>query len=332
MKTASYLFMVILAALSCARDVKPDRAPLGHWAIAIHGGAGVIAKDIPDSIRIGYEKALETALQQGKNLLESGVPALDVVVQVIETLENDPHFNAGKGAVYNSKGEHELDASIMDGQTLACGSVAGVKTVKNPIKLARLVMEKTAHVLLAGTGAEEFADETGVERVPNSWFDTPHRYEAFERARQKYQQETQVIEVGHKKGTVGCVVLDRSGNLAAGTSTGGMTFKKFGRVGDTPIIGAGNFASNETCAISCTGTGEAFIRHGVARDIHARMKYKNLNLIAASNEVVHGVLKPGDGGIIGVSRTGEIAMVFNTSGMFRGAADASGRFEVKIWE
>lgn len=324
------MLLGLLAA--CSSPASKPEVKTVPWAIAIHGGAGVIDKGLPDSVRVEYEKALETALQHGKTLLENGTPALDVVEQVIEILENDPHFNAGKGAVFNSKGQHELDASIMDGSNLACGSVAGVKTVKNPIKLARLVMEKTPHVLLASDGAEEFADETSVERVSNDWFDTAHRRAAWERIRNEGTTPSKVTELDKKKGTVGCVVLDKSGNLAAGTSTGGMTNKKFGRVGDAPITGAGNYANNETCAVSCTGTGEEFIRHGVARDIHARMLYKNLSLNAAANEVVHGVLKPEDGGIIAVSKTGEIAMVFNSTGMFRGAADANGRFEVKIWE
>lgn len=323
-------FIGIFMTGACDSAKKPELKK-EEWAIAIHGGAGVISKELPDSVRVEYEKALETVLKHGKVLVESGTPAMDVVVQVIELLENDPHFNAGKGAVFNAKAEHELDASVMDGRTLACGAVAGVKTVKNPIKLARLVMERTSHVLLAGAGAEEFADVTDVERVPNAWFDTDNRRKAFERARDEDANGQPVKEV-YKKGTVGCVVLDKSGNLAAGTSTGGMTFKKFGRIGDAPVIGAGTYANNATCAVSCTGTGEEFIRHGVARDIHARMLYKKLGLNEAANEVVHGVLKPEDGGIIAVSSSGEIAMVFNSTGMFRGAATAGGCFEVKIWE
>jgi beta-aspartyl-peptidase (threonine type) len=233
-----------------------------------------------------------------------------------------------------AKFEHELDASVMDGSNLACGAIAGVKTVKNPISLARKVMTETRHVLLAGSGAEVFAEDMEVELVDNSYFTTERRKRQLERMKNR---ETSSLTPNdrfdvNKYGTVGCVVIDKAGNLAAGTSTGGMSNKKHGRVGDSPIIGAGTYADNKTCAVSATGTGEEFIRFGVARDISAIMEYKGVSLNEAADAVIHGKLAKGDGGIIAVSHTGEIAMTFNSLGMFRGAADSDGRYEIKIWE
>ena len=210
--------------------------------------------------------------------------------------------------------------------TLGCGAVSSVETVKNPIALARLVMEKTPHVFLVGKGAEEFAVQVGMEPVPQSYFFTKRRHEQW----QKKLRET--AEAAKEKGTVGAVALDKHGNLAAATSTGGLTNKRYGRVGDVPVIGAGTYANNRTCAVSCTGAGEEFIRHTVARDIAALMEYQGLSLQMAAMEVIHGKLAPGDGGMIGVASDGSIALVFNSPGMFRGAADSGGRFEVKIWE
>lgn len=344
MKSLLVHFLLLLGFLSCspAGSQNAQPTPKKQWAIVIHGGAGVISKDISESVRKEYEEALKNALDTGTKLLKEGSSAIDVVESVIRLMEEDPHFNAGKGAVMTSAGEHELDASIMDGATLETGAVAGVKTVRHPISLARKVMEETPHVLLAGAGAEVFADEVEVERVENSFFTTPRRKAQLERAQQREQdqslhnpahsQETDTFFDYDKFGTVGCAVLDKQGNIAAGTSTGGMTNKKHGRIGDSPIIGAGTYAHNATAAISATGTGEEFIRHGVARDIAARMAYKNLSLNKAAEEVIHGVLKPGDGGIVAVSASGEIAMVFNSLGMFRAAADSDGLMTVKIWE
>lgn len=327
----TFLSLLVFATSSC--ETAPQM-PQKDWAIVIHGGAGVISKAIPDSVRTEYETALDLALMKGKEMLETGSDALDVVEQVIRILENDPHFNAGKGAVMTAKFEHELDASIMDGTSLACGAVAGVKTVKNPISLARKVMTETRHVLLAGDGAEVFARDMEVEMVENSYFTTERRKRQLER--QKSRETSALLPADafdiNKYGTVGCVVLDKQGNLAAGTSTGGMTNKKHGRVGDSPIIGAGTYADNKTCAVSATGTGEEFIRFGVARDISAIMEYKGVSLNEAADEVIHGKLAEGDGGIIAVSHTGEIAMTFNSPGMFRGAADSEGLYLVKIWE
>ena len=238
-------------------------------------------------------------------------------------LEDDPLFNAGKGAVYTHEGTHELDAAIMDGRDLSCGSVAALKTVKNPISLARMVKEKSPHVFMVGEGAERFASEMKVERVPNTYFDTPKRHEQWQAALKEAEKD---------KDTVGAVALDVHGNLAAATSTGGLTNKRFGRLGDVPVIGAGTYANNRTCAVSATGYGEEFIKHTVAHDISALMEYGGLTIQQAADRVIHQKLKPGDGGVIGVARDGSIALVFNSEGMYRGAADSSGRFEVKIWE
>jgi len=295
------------------------------WAIAIHGGAGTIPRTTPAEEAEAYRSSLAAALRLGAGRLEAGARALDVAEEVVRLLEDDPLFNAGKGAVFTASGEHELDASIMDGETLSCGAVTGVKTVRHPISLARAVMERTPHVLLAGEGAEALADEAGLERVENSWFSTPPRRLQLERALEQRRAE-------QGGGTVGAGVLDRHGHLAAATSTGGMTAKRRGRVGDTPLIGAGNFADDRTCAVSGTGTGEQFIRHGVARAISDRMELSGRSARAAAEETVFGRLQAGDGGVIVVSHRGEIALVYNSEGMFRGAADANGRFEVAIWE
>jgi L-asparaginase / beta-aspartyl-peptidase len=321
-------FLVACAGGAAVKSARPG------WAIAIHGGAGVLSRNTPpDQVR-EFEAALEQALRLGVERLQAGAAALDVCEAVVRVLEDDPHFNAGKGAVFNEKGEHELDASIMEGHTRRCGAVAGVRTVKNPITLARAVMEQTRHVLLMGDGAEQFATSIGVERVPNSHFDTEHRRQVLdevllERARTgKVDGPQQRLNA---YGTVGCVVRDGEGRLAAATSTGGMTGKRFGRVGDTPVIGAGNYA-DDTVAISCTGTGEQFIRHVVAHAIAARMTFGGQTLAAASRALVFDVLQPGDGGLIAVDRFGNLAAPFNSEGMYRGLADSTGTFVVRIFE
>lgn len=327
-----FLFLLGLSLLACdsaSRSAGPaapdiDRNAAGTWAIAIHGGAGSSPESRTPAENEAYLAALRAALQQGVSLLRDGGTALDTVEQVIRRMEDDPLFNAGKGAVFNHDGGHELDASVMDGATLSCGAVAGVTTVKNPISLARLVMERTRHVLLAGAGADRFAEEMGVELVGQDYFDTESRRESLERMlRNERRQE-------EEHGTVGVVVLDRAGNLAAGTSTGGLTGKKFGRVGDSPIVGAGTYAKNTTCAVSATGIGEEFIRHGVAQRISDLMEYRELPLGSAVNRVVNEILRSGDGGVIAVDRRGEIAVAFNTPGMARGTADWTGRFDVRL--
>jgi beta-aspartyl-peptidase (threonine type) len=302
----------------------------GRFAIAIHGGAGVIDRNTPEEVRRAYTAGLEKALREGRDRLARGESALDTVEAVVRILEDDPLFNAGKGAVFTEDGKHELDASIMDGRKLACGAVGAVRTVKNPISLARLVMERTPHVLLIGDGAEQFATSVGVERVDPSYFDTEPRRRGLEKLLQERKQKEG--SPAKSRGTVGCVAMDTRGNLAAATSTGGMTGKRFGRVGDSPIIGAGTYASNATCAVSCTGTGEEFIRNVAAFQVAALMQYSGLGVQQAAHAVVFERLKPDDGGLIAVSHTGEIAMPYSTTGMFRGAADSGGRFEVAIWE
>jgi beta-aspartyl-peptidase (threonine type) len=315
----------LLALSACI--AAPHHGPAGRpqWAIAIHGGAGTIPRSTPPAEVEAYRASLRAALELGVQWLEAGASALDVAEAVVMQLEDDPLFNAGRGAVFTAAGDHELDASIMDGATLACGAVTGVRTVRHPISLARAVMERTPHILLAGQGAEDFASEVRLERVENSWFSTEKRRLQLERA-----LEARAGPAG--SGTVGAVVLDRHGHLAAATSTGGMTAKRSGRVGDTPLIGAGNFADDRTCAVSGTGTGEQFIRHGSARAIADRMLLAGMSAAQAAEDVVLREMEPGDGGVIVVSKDGEIAMPYTSAGMFRGAADANGRFEVAIWE
>jgi beta-aspartyl-peptidase (threonine type) len=305
------------------------------FAIAIHGGAGQSPKE--DTAK-AVEASLAKVLDIGVVVLKQGGTSLDAVEQVIRYLEDDPLFNAGRGAVFNAAGQHELDASIMDGKTLGCGGVAAVRTVRHPISLARLVMEKTSHVLLATDGAEKFADEMGpkIERVENSWFSTEKRRQELERTQKNDGKQTSSLKpqaaslTPFHHSTVGCVALDTHGNLAAGTSTGGRTNKKFGRVGDSPIIGAGTYANNATCAVSGTGLGEQFIRHSVGFNISARMAYMKQPLKDAVHEVLYKTLDPDDGGLIALSSDGTIVMDYTTAGMARAAADSSGFREVKI--
>jgi beta-aspartyl-peptidase (threonine type) len=303
----------------------------GTWAIALHGGAGVIERDALGTEKAEHLAALDRALSIGVDVLKSGGTSLDACERVVRALEDDPHFNAGRGAALNERGVHELDAGIMDGHTLACGAVTGVRTVKNPITLARGVMEKTRHVLIAGDGAEEFATKLGVERVPNEYFTTPARRKMLEETLRE-KQGASAAAPASTYGTVGCVALDLHGNLAAATSTGGLTGKKPGRVGDTPIFGAGTFADNRTCAVSGTGTGEQFIRHSVARSISDRMLLARETSEEAARFVVFKTLSPDDGGVIVVDRDGNIVMVYNSDGMFRACANSHGRRDVKIWE
>ncbi len=296
-----------------------------RYAIAIHGGAGGSPKQLSATQRKARLESLEKALRVGVKILDRDGTSLDAVEQVIRTLEDDPLFNAGRGAVMNEKGQFELDSSIMDGRDRSCGAVAAVRTVKNPISLARLVMTQTRHVLLASDGAEQFADSQKVPRVKQDYFRTKAKQESYEKRKRKEAEKAV-----DSKGTVGCVVLDSHGNIAAGTTTGGLMFKRFGRVGDSPIVGAGTFADNSTCGVSGTGIGEHFIRNAVAFDVSARMKYARQPLQEAVNHVVHKTLKPGYGGIIAVSHRGEIAMEFNTAGMARAAADSNGLWSVKL--
>jgi beta-aspartyl-peptidase (threonine type) len=326
MRATVFCLLITLALAGCTAEdgattaletEKPD------WAIALHGGAGVVPGNMTAEMKQTVSASLERALKIGVVILEEGGTSLDAVEQVIRDLEDDPLFNAGRGAVYNHDGRHELDASIMNGATMACGAVASVSTVKHPITAARAVMEKTRHVLLSGAGADSFAGELGIERVEQEYFHTPRRFEQLQRA---LEQERDADE----KGTAGVTALDMHGNLAAGTSTGGITNKMFGRVGDSPLIGAGTYAKNGSCAVSATGIGEEFIRHGVAYSISALMEYGGMSLEQAATKMIDDTLRPDDGGIIAVGQDGTIVMRFNTEGMYRGAADSSGRFEVLI--
>ncbi|HZN36779.1 MAG TPA: isoaspartyl peptidase/L-asparaginase [Pirellulaceae bacterium] len=329
-------FLQLAALASSAASLEANAQEAKRFAIAIHGGAGKSADRMPPEEVKAVEASLGQALDIGVKVLQEGGASLDAVEQVLRFLEDDPLFNAGRGAVFNAAGEHELDASIMDGKTKACGAVAAVRTVRHPISLSRLVMEKTRHVLLTSDGAEKFADEMRVERVENKWFDTDKQRRDWERSRAADAKKQ--AATGHSPlttdsahyGTVGCVALDAAGNLAAGTSTGGISNKKYGRVGDSPIVGAGTYADNATCAVSCTGTGEQFIRNAVAYDLSARLKYLKQPLAEAVNEVLHKTLRPSDGGLIALGADGTIVMDYSTGGMARAAADASGRREVKI--
>lgn len=311
------------------------------FSIAIHGGAGTIDKSkfTPEK-EAAYRAKLQEAVEAGYKVLENGGESLTAVTTAINILENSPFFNAGIGAVYTYDGHHELDASIMDGRDRQAGAVAGVKHIKNPIDLARLVMEESVHVMLSGNGAEQFAKKNGMSLVNNSVFDTEHRYKALERAKKKlnktesYQANHRALPEQYKMGTVGAVALDKHGNLAAGTSTGGMTAKRFGRIGDSPVIGAGTFADNRSCAVSATGHGEYFIRYSVASDICARVQYQGKTIQQAGDEVIHDVLKPigGTGGVIIVDSKGNISLPFNTKGMYRASKLANQPTYVAIFK
>ncbi len=302
----------------------------GRWSIAIHGGAGTLARsDMTPERDASYRAALQQALDAGAAVLESGGAALDAVEAVITRLEDDPQFNAGRGAVYSWDGGHELDASIMDGRDRSAGAVAGVTGIRHPILLARKVMTDSEHVMLAGEGAEAFAADQGLETAPPEWFDTAARKEALERLK---AEKLSAIDVDIKFGTVGAVARDRSGNLAAGTSTGGMTGKRWGRIGDAPVIGAGTYADNDSCAVSATGWGEYFIRVGVARMVCARMEMLGEDAQTAADAVIAEVGElGGDGGVIVVDRAGHAVFSMNTSGMYRGRATSGGTSEVAIF-
>ncbi len=314
---------LILFVLSC--ETKPDTsstetkivAPKEKvgYALAIHGGAGFqtresIDKETDKAVRVALNEALDAA----EAILKNGGAAGDAVVAAIEILENNPEFNAGKGAVFTHDETNELDASFMDGSTMDAGAVGGVSVIKNPIKAARAVMENSPHVMLVGRGAEAFAKEQNIELVDASYFRVEDRLKSLKRAKENENEKMS------KHGTVGCVAMDKSGNLAAGTSTGGMTNKRWNRIGDSPIIGAGTYANNNTCAVSSTGHGEFFIRYTVAHDISALMEYKELSLEEAANHVIQDKLKKvgGNGGVICVDKDGNISTPYNTPGMYRG--------------
>ncbi|TCZ84933.1 isoaspartyl peptidase/L-asparaginase family protein [Lysobacter sp. N42] len=320
------LAALALSLASMTATAQPPAAPTGRPALVVHGGAGFVPREALSPADLADVHAtLNRALDAGDAVLRTGGSALDAVTAAVRVLEESPRFNAGKGAVFNARGGHELDASIMDGSTRRAGSVAGVTTVRNPIRLARAVMEKSPHVMLAGAGAEAFADTLPeIERVPNAWFDTPHRREQLEKAQRAEKEGRAALRASDSDqppyfGTVGAVALDREGRIAAATSTGGMTNKRWGRVGDSPVIGAGTWA-DERCGVSGTGWGEYYIRAAAAHDICARVAYRGDSLQAAADEVINRVIPAmgGDGGAIALDREGNIAMPFNSGSMFRG--------------
>jgi len=316
---------LILTMISSQLVICQEKRVQEKWAIAIHGGAGSSAS-LTDEKKKVFEKQLLAALKIGTDMLASGENSLNAVQAVVVYLEDCPLFNAGKGAVLNIEGIHELDAAIMDGSNLKAGAIAGVRDIKNPIKTARLVMDSTQHVLLIGEGASAFAKSMGEEIVENSYFSTKERVEQINSIKKQKENPD-------PRGTVGCVALDSKGNLAAATSTGGMSGKKWGRVGDVPIIGAGTYANNNTVAVSGTGHGELWIRRVVAYDISALMEYKGLSLEQAAREVIYNKIDPmggSGGGIIAVDKSGNISMVFNTQMMNRAWAKASGGYGVGI--
>lgn len=334
-------FLASMAAVLPLTASAADDVPL---AIAIHGGAGTIEKSrMSAEQEQAYRAKLEEAINTGYKVLEEGGASLDAVIAAVNVLENSPLFNAGRGAVYTYDGEHELDASIMDGRNREAGAVAGVKRVANPINLARMVMEESPFVLLSGAGAEAFARSRGVPMVDNKLFDTEHRRQQLDKAREKlerenrqqkdYQAAVDALPTEFKMGTVGAVALDRAGNLAAATSTGGMTAKRYGRIGDSPVIGAGTFADNRSCAVSATGHGEYFIRYNVAADICARVQYQGKSVVEAADQVINEVLLPvgGTGGVIVLDAQGNIALTFNTRGMYRGSRTSSSPAQVAIF-
>jgi beta-aspartyl-peptidase (threonine type) len=307
------------------------------YAIAIHGGAGAVPRaTLSPQREQRYRAGLEAALDGGYGVLERGGSSLDAVTEAVRILEDDPMFNAGRGAALTREGAAELDAAIMDGRNLRAGAVASVRHVRNPVELARRVMEKSRHVLLVGPGAEEFALEEGMALVANHYFRTPERQMQLE-AEQRGERVSDLVPPTRAsepaKGTVGAVACDAQGHLAAATSTGGMTNKRPGRVGDSPIIGAGTYAKDGVCAVSATGHGEYFIRAVAAHHVCAAVEYRGLTLAQAIAELLHDILKGlgGDGGLIGVDRGGHIVMDFSTEGMYRGARDSSGRRELAIY-
>jgi beta-aspartyl-peptidase (threonine type) len=324
------LLSILLLAISGCNQKAPKAAiaealpSTYEYALVLHGGAGNMNfQNVPEEMQKLFKFSLDSALQLGLDLLKEGGSSLDAVETVIRCLEDNPLFNAGKGAVFTSEGKNELDASIMQGNDLNAGAVAGVTNIKNPITAARAVMEQSEHVMLSGHGAEVFAEQVGLEMVDPEYFFTEKRFESYQRALQK-----------EKHGTVGCVALDQDGNICAGTSTGGMTSKKYGRIGDAPIIGAGTYANNSTCGVSATGHGEYFIRWAVAHDISALMEYKGMDVESAAREVVERKLVEagGSGGVICLDRYGRPAMITNTSGMFRAYGNSDGERLVAIFK
>lgn len=336
-----YAFITLILCTGYMVKAQPKQ-PQTNIVLVVHGGAGTILKSrmTPEKEQ-AYKSAISAALEKGYTALNNGGSSVDAVEAAIKILEDNPLFNAGKGAVFSHAGKNELDASIMNGKTLEAGAVAGVTTVKNPVSAARAVMEKSSHVMMAGAGAEAFAREQGLEIVDPSYFYTKERWDGLLRAKRNDSLNTKASEKDHsiivekdsKWGTVGAVALDKQGNLAAATSTGGMTNKRYGRIGDSPVIGAGTYASNATCAISCTGWGEFFIRLVMAKAVSDMMEFGKMSLKEATEEMILKRLPAlgGDGGLIAVDREGNIALPFNTSGMYRGYVKKDGIKVIRIY-
>jgi L-asparaginase / beta-aspartyl-peptidase len=331
--TRHIFIFALFICCSCSQSAPPAQPQSGtaagssppKWGMVIHTGAGNFTLAGIAERKDAMQAAMNDALMAGYRVLAGGGTSLDAVQSAIVILEDSPLFNAGKGAVFTHEGTNELDASIMDGDTMKAGAVAGLKHIKNPIRLARLVMEKSPHVMMAGEGAEAFAKEQGgIEFVDQKYFYTDRAWKALQDA---LAAEKKAAQADDHHGTVGAVALDQHGNLAAGTSTGGLTNKRFGRIGDSPIIGAGTYANNQSCGISSTGVGEFWIRYTVAHDICARVQYRGMPIQAAADDIIQGVLKPigGEGGVIGLDAHGNLMMSFNTSGMGRGYVGADGQ-------
>ncbi len=333
------LLLLVAGASGCAEKSPADQElpARAEYAIAIHGGAGTIRREnLSSEKEAAILETLNQALDAGEAVLKSGGSALDAVEKTILVLEDSPHFNAGKGAVFTHDGINELDASIMDGRDLNAGAVGGLRHVRNPILAARAVMEKSDHVLLTGAGAEAFSIAQGIDTVSPDYFYTESRWESLQRALKKEKGNPSgwlEADPAYKYGTVGCVALDKEGNLAAGTSTGGMTNKRWNRFGDVPVIGAGTYADNNSCAVSCTGHGEYFIRYAVAHAISAQMIYGKKSLEEATHHLIHEKLVEagGSGGLIAVDKEGNVSLSFNSAGMYRGFAKPGER-KVAIYE
>lgn len=351
MKKFILFFALSFLCFACNDSTKTTKeepvttADTPEFAIVIHGGAGtILRKNMTPEKEAEYRAKLEEAIKTGYEVLKNGGTSLDAVTKTINVMEDSPLFNAGKGAVFTHEETNEMDASIMDGKTLNAGASAGTRTIKNPIDLARAVMDQSPHVMLSGKGAETFASEHGLEIVDPSYFYTDRRFESLQRIKGSQKTELDHDEKktafydadikDSKFGTVGCAALDKYGNLAAGTSTGGMTNKRWGRIGDSPIIGSGTYANNATCAVSSTGWGEYFIRAQVAHDISAMMEYKGVSLEEAAREVIHNKMGKlgGDGGIVAVDKDGNMVFEFNTEGMYRASMNDKGDLVVEIYE
>lgn len=348
MKNFICLFSFLFIFSACNTIENKAEAPKGNpkqeFAIIIHGGAGtILKKNMSDEMEAAYKQKLEEAIRVGYTILKNGGTSLDAVTKTINIMEDSPLFNAGKGAVFTHEETNEHDASIMDGKTLNAGASAGTTTVKNPIDLARAVMDNSPHVMLSGQGADTFAKEQGLQIVEPNYFYTERRFKSLERIKDKEKTELDHDDKisfydadikDSKFGTVGCAALDKNGNLTAGTSTGGMTNKRWGRIGDAPIIGAGTYANNNTCAVSSTGWGEYFIRGMVAYDISALMEYKGLSLEDASKEVIQNKLTTlgGTGGIVAVDKNGNMVAEFNTAGMYRATMNDKGELTIGIYK